>query len=287
MAMTSDGGPAVRPFGRISGPALDRSVFLRPIAHRGLHNAERIENTAPAFLAAVDKGYGIECDLQSAADGTPMVFHDSKLDRLVEGSGPIAMQTPEQLARLRYKRQNIPILTFAQLLELVGGRVPLLVEVKRNGRPPPPRYLSEIARLASAYRGPIALMSFEQPMVVSLGSMAPNVPRGLVVGTHLLKGRWLGSLGKTRKRAAVARLLDASPPHLSFLAVEVKMLPEAAQWVAHNPEKLALFSWTIRTPAERAIVQRCAAMPIFEGYEPPIPAPGQLAEAGRLARARS
>ena len=115
-------------------PGLDRKAFVRPIAHRGLHGAStgRLENTAPAFLAAIDKGYGIECDLQAAADGTPMVFHDPKLDRLVAASGPIAQYTPAKLARLRYKGQSERILTFAQLLALVDGRVPLLVEVKAD-----------------------------------------------------------------------------------------------------------------------------------------------------------
>ena len=65
---------------------LDRSTFLRPIAHRGLHNAAAgvIENSGPAFEAAIAGGYGIECDLQPASDGTAMVFHDRALARLVE-----------------------------------------------------------------------------------------------------------------------------------------------------------------------------------------------------------
>ena len=56
----------------------ERSEFIKPIAHRGLHDAKkgRIENTAPAFALGLSKGYGLECDLQPAEDGTPMVFHD-------------------------------------------------------------------------------------------------------------------------------------------------------------------------------------------------------------------
>src|SRR5262245_6337466 len=111
---------------------LDRGIFVRPIAHRGLHNRSRglVENTEPAFLAAIDNDYGIECDLQPARDGTPMVFHDATLDRLVAARGRIAAQTPDELSRLRYKHQNIGILTFRDLLKLVDGRVPLLVEIK-------------------------------------------------------------------------------------------------------------------------------------------------------------
>lgn len=75
---------------------LERSLFLRPIAHRGLHDAAAgvIENTAPAFSAAIGKGYGIECDLRPASDGTPFVFHDFTLDRLIEASGPLEARTP-------------------------------------------------------------------------------------------------------------------------------------------------------------------------------------------------
>src|SRR6185503_3458466 len=139
---------------------LDRATFLRPIAHRGLHDKRkgRIENTAPAFLAAIDKSYGIECDLQAAKDGTPMVFHDERLDRLLGVGGRIAAHLPASLARLRYRRDDTHILRFAELLDLVGGRVPLLVEVKVDGRAPANNFLDKIARQARAYKGPIALM---------------------------------------------------------------------------------------------------------------------------------
>ncbi len=67
----------------------DRSAFLRPIAHRGLHDAAKgiIENTVPAFEGAIARGYGIECDVRPAGCATPMVFHDLTLERLIEGKG--------------------------------------------------------------------------------------------------------------------------------------------------------------------------------------------------------
>lgn len=116
----------------------DRDAFLRPIAHRGLHCPKhgRIENTAPAFEAAISKGYGIECDLRPAAGGLPIVFHDDTLDRLVAGKGPLANPTPASLKALTYKDGNTRILTFADLLDLVGGAVPLLVEIKSEWTPP-------------------------------------------------------------------------------------------------------------------------------------------------------
>jgi glycerophosphoryl diester phosphodiesterase len=244
-------------------------VFLRPIAHRGLHDTAkgRIENTAPAFLAAIEKGYGIECDLQTAADGTPMVFHDAMLGRLVEASGPVALRSPADLARLRYRGQDTGILTFRQLLDLVHGRVPLLVEVKSNGKVPK-RFLEKIARDASAYEGPVALMSFNRKVMAALHGLAPKVPRGLVVGSHQMRARLWTSRARGGKSAAVAALLDRLAGEIDFLALDVKLLAAAAGWILHHRARLPVFTWTVRTLADRPAAARYADAPIFEGYEP-------------------
>jgi glycerophosphoryl diester phosphodiesterase len=249
---------------------LERGVFLRPIAHRGWHDAaeRRVENTAPAFRAAIDKGYGIECDLQAAEDGTPMVFHDDKLDRLMEASGPIAAYTPRSLARLRYRGLDERIITFAQLLDLVGGRVPLLVEVKRNGTGSlHPQYLESIARAASGYPGPVALMSFDRGIVAELGDLAPAIPRGPVIGGHqLLASLWAGRSRKRESRAA-SRLFGSALDGISFYAVDVKLVAVARTWMRRQGLDLPLFTWTVRTPRQRAAASRWADAPIFEGYE--------------------
>ena len=82
-------------------PRLDW-LIARPVAHRGLHDAQNgvIENTASAFAAAIPGRYGIECDLQVSADGEAMVFHDATLDRLTEGSGRVDAMTAGELKRL-------------------------------------------------------------------------------------------------------------------------------------------------------------------------------------------
>src|SRR5262249_43775267 len=176
--------PALRPARQPAkgGVALDRGIFLRPIAHRGLHNKRRgiIENTAPAFLAAIDNDYGIECDLQPARDGTPMVFHDATLDRLMAASGRVATRTPQQLSQLRYRDHDLAMLSFRELLRLVDGRVPLLVEIKSSARMPK-TFLAACAAEAKSYRGPIALMSFDRAVVLALAKLAPQVARGLVI----------------------------------------------------------------------------------------------------------
>ena len=238
------------------GPALDRTAFLRPIAHRGLHDHAqgRLENTAPAFRAAIQKHYGIECDLQAAEDGTPMVFHDARLERLVDAAGPIASYTPSRLRKFRYKGQKEKILTFGQFLELVHGRVPVLVEVKVNGTAGRSTFLDKIARAARAYHGPIALMSFNRTIVTELSVRAPKVPRGCVVGSRqILAGLW----ARNKKQR----------DGIGFYAVDVKLAAVARTWMKRNALDLPLFAWTVRTPRQRATAARWADAPIFEGYE--------------------
>ena len=81
------------------GPSLRDWLTARPIAHRGLHDAASgvIENTASAFQAALDGGYGIECDVQISADGEAMVHHDHTLGRLTDGSGFLEAMTAAEL----------------------------------------------------------------------------------------------------------------------------------------------------------------------------------------------
>jgi glycerophosphoryl diester phosphodiesterase len=248
-------------------PPLDRGVFVRPIAHRGWHDGARglVENTAPAFSAAIAKGYGIECDLQAAEDGTPMVFHDSKLDRLVAATGPIAAYSPRKLAHLRYRGQDEKIPSFAQFLDLIAGRVPALVEVKRNGRLHP-RFLENVARLAAAYKGPIALMSFDRTTVAALGQL-PAIPRGSVIGgRQMLTGLWAG---RSRRRESGGRApVGIGPEGVAFYAVNTQLVAVARSWMSRRAHDLPLFTWTVRTPRQRVRAARWADAPIFEGYEP-------------------
>ena len=247
----------------------DRGLFLRPIAHRGLHSRRRglIENSAPALLAAIDRGYGIECDLQAAKDGTPMVFHDDKLDRLFSTRGRLRDLMPAALAALRYRGGATGILRFAECLGLVAGRVPLLVEVKRNKHPPAHAFLEAIALEAKAYAGPLALMSFDRDVLAGLRQLAPEVPRGWIVGRRELPARWWAAPRSLRKDRAIARLLATLPEGIDFLAVDVRILRGARAFLTAKGLALPLFSWTIRTRRERSAAARWADAPIFEGYE--------------------
>jgi glycerophosphoryl diester phosphodiesterase len=248
---------------------LDRTVFLRPITHRGLHDAAKgiVENSGPAFTAAIAKGYGIECDLRPASDGTPMVFHDLELKRLIDAAGRISDYAPAALARFRYRAANEPILSLADFLDLVGGRAPLLIEIKSEWDAPDPAFLGAIAKLASAYQGPLALMSFDPAVMAAIKQLAPAVPRGIVSGLYEGNGWWLERLGQERAYR-LAHLLESGPAEPHFYSYQVQGLPTPVTRFVRESLGLPLFAWTVRTPAERAIAERWADAITFEGFEP-------------------
>lgn len=255
-------------------PILDRRTFLRPIAHRGLHDAASgvVENTAPAFGAAMARGYGIECDLRPAAGGLPLVFHDLALERLTTAAGPVAALTADAASRVAFKGTDVTgILTFAALLALVAGRVPLFAEVKSEWEPPDPAFLAEIARLARGYAGPLAVMSFDPAVVAALKALAPAVPRGLVSGSYFHKdgtGWWPGSPLTDARRQALARLEESAAAAPAFYAYEVGALPAPAIRRARAVERLPVLAWTVRTEDDRRTAAAHADAAIFEGYLP-------------------
>jgi glycerophosphoryl diester phosphodiesterase len=247
----------------------DRAAFLRPIAHRGLHDAARgiVENTAAAFEAAIARSYGIECDVRPAGCATPMVFHDLTLERLLDAEGALAEQEAAALKRLRYRGTGGSMLDVAELLELVAGRVPLLIEIKSEWEAPNMPFLAAIAAAARGYRGPIALMSFDPAVMTAVRELAPEVPRGIVSGQFLADCWWRDKLGPERAYS-LTHLLESAPAAPDFYAYDVNALPTPVTRFAREVLGLPLFTWTVRTEEQRATAARWADAPIFEGYEP-------------------
>jgi glycerophosphoryl diester phosphodiesterase len=251
---------------------IDRKSFLRPIAHRGLHHAEAgiIENTEAAFAAAIAKSYGIECDLRPSADGLPVVFHDETLDRLTESSGPVSRLDAKDLVRVQFKCSSARILTFSHFLELIHGRVPLLVEVKGEWDPPDQRFIRKIAELALGYRGPIALMSFDPSIMAAFSELIPTVPRGIISGLYRNndeEGWWQDKLTPERQER-LSHLLESRQANPHFYAYHVKALPTPVTRFVREVLDLPLFAWTVRSEDDQRIAAKWADASIFEGFEP-------------------
>lgn len=247
---------------------LDRA-FLRPIAHRGLHDATKgvTENTAAAFIAAINKDYGIECDLRPAADGTPFVFHDAEFSRLVDHPGRIEQCAPATIATLTYRGSSQRILPLSEFLSLVAGRVPLLVEIKSDWGLPNPPFLKAIADLVASYKGPLALMSFDPGVMTTVKELVPGIPRGIVSGIYNGKGWWPDKIGEERA-FRLSHLLESGPVGPEFFSYDVKSLPTPVTQFAREVMRVPVMTWTVRTPQDLISAERWADGITFEGFEP-------------------
>ena len=149
---------------------IPENSFLRttPIAHRGLHDIKKgiPENSYAAYQAAIDKNYAIEMDVRFSKYGKLVVFHDDTLDRITEAKGPAISKTRNELLELHLQgtQQKIPV--FEEFLEFVGGKAPILIELKNV----PERKDLVRATLAALknYKGEFALQSFQPKYVYQM-----------------------------------------------------------------------------------------------------------------------
>lgn len=214
-------------------------------AHRGLHAGPPFpENSLLAFAAALELGAGIECDLRLTADRRVLVFHDADAWRMCGSPMEIGRSTYAELARLHVGEHPIPALE--SLLHLVGGRVPLLLEVKVERDLW--RWVPALRRALAGYEGAFGIMSFDPRLVRLVKTNLPAVRRGLV-----MPDRW------TRWQRRMAQWL-ADP---DFLAVETSAA--ARPWARRERRRRPVYSWTVRTPDQRkALADQVDAL-IWEG----------------------
>jgi glycerophosphoryl diester phosphodiesterase len=236
----------------------------RPIAHRGLHDISRgiVENTASAVAAAVAGRYGIEVDLQVSADGEAMVHHDDALGRLTDGRENLALMSAAELKRVAFLATADRMMTLGELCDLVGGRVPLVLELKsRFDRDD--RLVARVAGVLASQAGPVAAMSFDPRLVAGLRRAAPRLRRGIVSERSFAHPEW-NALTAWQKHG-LAHLLHAPWTRPDFVAYRVDDLPAPATRVAHGLG-LRVLTWTVRTSAQRERATKWADQMIFEGF---------------------
>ena len=245
------------------------SAFLtHPLAHRGLHDQSdgRPENSAAAVQAAIEKGYGIEIDVQLTADGQAVVFHDYALDRLTQARGPVRRRTLKEMGTIRLIGGTEGPPSLGEVLGQVAGRVPLLVEIKDQdgalGENVGPLE-SAVADAVAGYQGPLAVMSFNPHSVAALQTLAPEVPRGLVT-CAFLPDEWPVPGDRLE---ALADIPDFARVGASFISHDVNDLhrPRVARLKA---EGAAVLTWTVRSREAEALARQVAENITFEGYLP-------------------
>jgi glycerophosphoryl diester phosphodiesterase len=242
-------------------------LTARPVAHRGLHDAVRgiVENMPGAAQAAISGNFSIECDIQLTADGEAMVHHDDALGRLTEGSGALLGMTASQLRAVPFKDTPERMMSLGDLCALVGGRVPLVIEVKSHFDGDR-KLVKRMAEVLASYSGPAVGMSFDPDQVLALREVMPDLPRGIVAERSYSEADWPEATPAQRR--GMRNLRHAFRTRPDFVAYWVDELPAPAPWIARHIFGLPLLTWTVRTAAQRERAARYADQIIFEGFRP-------------------
>lgn len=252
---------------------LPAAFLATPIAHRAYHDlaAGRPENSRAAIRAAIAAGYGIEIDLQLSRDGVAMVFHDETLERLTPREGWLCDLTAADLSAIPLTGGDEGIPTLAEVLDLVAGRVPLLIELKDQTL----RMAETDARLETAtaaalagYKGPVAVMSFNPHCIAHMARLAPGLPRGLTTSAYDPTD-WAPLPPDTCDR--LRPIPDYDRVGACFISHEAADLtrPRVADLAAQGA---VILCWTIRSAQAEAEARRIAQNVTFEGYPAALPA---------------
>lgn len=226
----------------------------QPIAHRGYHdmNREVWENTLSAFSRAVDAGFAIECDLQLTADSVPVVFHDDKLERLCGIRGDVRVRTAAELGLLSVGGTRDRVPTLAQLLRLVGGRVPLVLELKGH-KDDDEGFAAAVLDALEGYKGHVALMSFDHWLLKDLKALDAPYPLGLTAE------------GANPETFFVHE--EAMHLGLDFISYRYIDLPNAFI-TKERALGRTVITWTVRDDQARQHTFAHADQMTFEGFDP-------------------
>jgi glycerophosphoryl diester phosphodiesterase len=235
-------------------PAISAWIAEVPIAHRGLHDKTqgRFENTLSAARAAVEQGFAIEVDLHPSADGIPIVFHDHDLERLTGRTGSVRAHSAAELGTFFIGGTGDTIPTLRQLLEVVGGKVGLVLELKGEAGADA-GFVEAVAETISGYPGPLALMSFDHWLVADARRLVRDRPIGLTAD---------GNDERHDEHTAFAAQAD-----VDFVSYGIVDLP--CRFVSEFRESgKPVISWTIRTRELATKSALYADQITFEGFDP-------------------
>ena len=234
------------------------AFYGRNYAHRGLYGPKTgfAENSLPAFDEACNKGYGIELDVQLSSDGEVMVFHDDSLRRMCGMDGDIWEYTADYLCQTPLDITEDCIPKFKDVLRLINGRVPIIVELK-NG----PRNLELCEKTYSlllSYGGSYCVESFNPFMVRWFKKNAPDVLRGQLSSPYKYLRDEFGSFNAF----FLSNLLTNGFCRPEFIAYRVGKKPPLVRLCdAMGPMKVLWTSHSLKN-------EQLADVVIFEYYLP-------------------
>ncbi len=228
-------------------------------AHRGLHGEGVAENSMTAFRLAVEGGYGIELDVRLSADDEVVIMHDPTLKRVAGDERAVRQVTAQELDHMSLGGTCDGIPRLRDVLAMVDGRVPLLIEIKEE-REETGEVVARLLPLLADYRGPFLIESFNPLTLGCVRRRAPQYLRGLLCDRYREKG--------LRYRLMERFLLNhvARPSFIAYQHAAVAFGPFRRFCRLYRPTLLA---WTTRTQAEEDAAYRAGfEAVVFEHYIP-------------------
>ena len=233
-------------------------------AHRGLHDAEKPENSMAAFRAALENGYGIELDIHLMKDGNLAVIHDTSLKRTAGADVKITELTTEDLANYRLGGTEETIPTFSQVLELYNGQAPLIVELKCVGNNYA-KLCAAACQMLDRYNGLYCLESFDPRCVHWLKKNRPDLIRGQLTENYFkspgCKLPWILKAVLSWQMLNFMTMPD-------FVAYRFRDRKHPSNWFARKLWKLKGVSWTLLSQQDFDAAVEDDCLPIFEGFIP-------------------
>ena len=232
-------------------------------AHRGLHDneSEAPENSLAAFEKAVKAGYGIELDVQLSKDRVPVVFHDFTLKRVCGQEGKVCDYTFAELQEFALCGSKERIPEFSEVLKLVDGRVPLIVELKVEWMDVAVCPVAD--GLLREYSGLYCVESFNPLVLLWYRRYHNDVMRGQLSDGFIRSGEFKGLL-----YGILQNLLLNWMTKPDFIAYNHKYEDVTARRLCRSLYRNLAAAWTIKSEEELAAAKKKFDLFIFDSFIP-------------------
>lgn len=241
-----------------------RQLTAWDYAHRGLHDKRLPENSLPAFEKAVQGGYGIELDVRVTRDHVLVVHHDETLERSCGDQRRVCDVALADLQQLPLFGTDEYIPTFDEVLELVDGRVPLIVELKTDFSN---KALAEqVYERLKRYKGVYCVESFDPFAVRWFRKNAPEAVRGQLAFMPQLKDK---PVVERLRRLALGYLLVNFLSRPDFIAYGYETDSNLSFRFVANVFRPLLAAWTVRDERVYRELQKYYDIQIFEQFRAP------------------
>ena len=242
------------------------SFTQKYFAHRGLYDnsTNAPENSLRAFKKAIDRGYGIELDVQLTKDKKVVVAHDFDLKRICGVDKRIADLTYKELKQYKIFDSNCTIPTFAKVLELVDGKVPLIIEYKM------PSFKTEVCEIVDemleSYSGDYMVESFHPMAVYWYKKNRPNVFRGILSSDYASDNSAEGYSPIVMSMSKNLLFNFLIKP--DFIAYDCRFYNNTSRKICMNLYNATSVAWTIKSQKELNDRRADYDLFIFEGFIP-------------------